>query len=512
MFSVNSSLLFAANRTPIMGSIRSGTPAPYVSLGLLLPWLVVLLGIAIPYVVWTDAYNPRGWNLNLGPWGSSTMSTLAITLTAALFIIPLAWVVWQRTLDVLALALAQVALVFAGYFYLDQTAAHIPEATYAILGAGNLVLLFNAVGFLCFFTALGLAYWLVSFGNYRLAPLPVPASMLDRRFVPFVRIVSLLCAVSIALPMVLTHSVPLLSSNGTEARLDMVMQSDAGRAIYHMGTALLPFVVATLVTVMIRQPSRVFGWDGGITAIVVVLQLLTSNRLPLSIALMVTLCLLTMQYRLPRGLLVGAVVVYIFLFTFLSGFTSLLRTDPQALQQPTWFSDSIEEAYMGDNIIDLRDGAWVMSQWDEHPLLGKTYLGGALSMLPSGLFPEKKQWHLGLTGVRIVGLPEDEHFGLRITFFGEAFLNFGWAGVVLLGTMLGGAYGIVLRQLHLAANGQRESSICRNLTLLILLQCGLPLTNTSDAFILWVLLGVLGCVWLFVVRPATRDYLTHQST
>jgi hypothetical protein len=476
----------------------------WLSLRLILPWLVVFLGVGIPLVAWTDAYDPGPWRNYSSRWDNPLSAGLAAALCTALSIIPLAWMLRHRVLDLVTLALAQEALIFSGYFYIDLTAAHIPEATYAIMQMAGLVVLFNAVGFLFFFSALGASYGLARFGGYALAPLGAPPAALDRRLTLLMRGMSLACAGSIALPMVLTHQVPLLSSAGAESRLDLVMDNDAGRAIYHTGTALLPFVIATLVVAMVREPRRIVGWDGAMTALMVVLQLLTSNRLPLSITLMVTLCLLTMQYRVPRSALVAALVGYIVLFTFLSGFTSLLRTDPHALESDHWLGDSIQEAYLGDNIIDLRDGAWVMSQWDFQPLLGRTYLGGAFSMLPSGIFPQKKQWHLGLTGVRIVGLPEDAHFGLRITFFGEAFLNFGWAGVVMLGTMLGAAFGLVLRQVHLAARAD-PPCLSRNLSLLILLQCGFTLTNTSDAFILWVLLAVLGLIWLFVIAPARRE-------
>jgi len=468
----------------------------------LAPWLLMFLCLAIPLAAWTGAYDPGPWKNEVSTWPDSTSEVLVMMICTTLLLGPLAWVLRQRVLDLLALALVQNALIFSGYFYIDRTAEHLPNAAFGIMQMTGLVVLFNAVGFCFLLFFLALTYGVVCRRRLGLAPLVAPAEKLDARLEIFMRVLSLFCAGAIALPMVLTRTVPLLSSSGAEARLDLVMDSDVGRSIYHLGTALLPFIVGTLVVVIYRQPRRVFGWDGAITGTMIVLQLLTSNRLPLSITLMVTLCLLTMQYRTPRWLLAVALLGYVFLFTFLSGFTSLLRTDPQALEGD-WFGGSLEEAYLGDNIIDLRDGAWVMSQWDFEPLLGKTYLGGAVAMLPSGLFPEKKQWHLGLTAVRIVGLPEDAHFGLRVSFFGEAFLNFGWAGVVVLGTLLGCAFGVVLRQVHLAAR-EPQPCLCRNVTLLILLQCGFPLTNTSDAFILWALGGLLVLIWFFVVRPARR--------
>ena len=487
--------------------------SPYLGLSLVTPWIFVLAGLAIPLAAWFGLYDPSPWRTFETDWPNPTSEVLVVLLCAALFLIPLYWVLKKRVLDLLALELAQNALIFAGYFYLDLTAAHLEEANLAILKMTSLAVLFNAVGFFCFLSALITVYLVAQTRGYRLKPLSGPAGLMDWRLVWLVRLLSFFCAGAIALPMILTHTVPLLSSAGAEARLDLVMDSDVGRAVYHLGTALLPFLVGTLVMAIIAHPPRLFGLDPVMILLMTGLQLLTSNRLPLSITLMVTLCLVTMQYRLPRVVLLLIFLGYFFLFTFLSGFTSLLRTNPHALQQDDWFSGSVQEAFLGDNIIDLRDGSWVLSQWDFQPLLGKTYLGGAVALMPSGLFPEKKQWHLGLTGVRIVGLPEDAHFGLRITFFGEAFLNFGWAGVVLLGTCLGAAYGVVLRQIHLAAAEAASPCLCRNLVLLILLQCGLPLTNTSDAFIFWALLGLLAMIWFVVIRPTrtTHDRLSEKS-
>ena len=120
-------------------------------------------------------------------------------------------------------------------------------------------------------------------------------------------------------------------------------------------------------------------------------------------------------------------------------------------------------------------------------------------MAPSALFPKKHDWHLGLTAVRMVGMDPTTHFGLRITFFGEAFLNFGWAGVLGIAALIGTLWGTLLRTIHLLAQGER-SCLTRNLRIVILTQMCLPLTNTSDAFTLWTLLIFLVLMWSAVER------------
>jgi hypothetical protein len=47
--------------------------------------------------------------------------------------------------------------------------------------------------------------------------------------------------------------------------------------------------------------------------------------------------------------------------------------------------------------------------------------------------------------------------------------------------------------------------------LLILLECGLPLANTSDAFIFWTLIVVLFLIRLFVIGPARREQARQLS-
>ncbi len=116
----------------------------------------------------------------------------------------------------------------------------------------------------------------------------------------------------------------------------------------------------------------------------------------------------------------------------------------------------------------------MLSRWNFEPLMGTTYLGGLASLIPSSLFPEKKQWHLGLTALRIVGWSDENHFGLRVSFFGESFLNFGMAGVVLLGIVLGSLFGVGLRFIHLAARSP-VPCLWRNLCLVLFLQMLMPL-------------------------------------
>lgn len=461
---------------------------------------LILLGLMIPVGYWLGISKVSIMS-DPGEWSESGWPPIgAAVLAITLFTIPLFWVLASRRMDLVSLSLAQNALIVVGYYFIGTTAFKIAWEGRDMLRVVPLVLLFNAIGFAVLLLTLGGTYGIATAAKVRLPPLPAPAEWLDRNLRLLFLLLGFVAATVIALPMAATGRIPLLEFDSTAARFEIV-QPPALRAFYHLGTALLPFVIGGLIVGIARHPLRAIGIDGLLVVAIVVLQLLTSNRLPLAITLVVTATLLSMERRLPRILLAAAFAGYLVLFAGLSGFTGLLRAGEAAATGGNIVEESLKEAFLGDNLIDLRDGAWVFSHWDGEPLMGKTYLGGLTSMMPSALFPEKKDWHLGLTGVRMVGWDPEHHFGLRITFFGESFLNFGWAGVIGLGILLGAAFGLLLRCLHLAGMSDRPC-LTRNVKIVMLIQMLLPLSNTSDAFTTWSMLGMFTMVFFFVDLPS----------
>ncbi|MCX6934757.1 MAG: hypothetical protein NTZ01_00940 [Verrucomicrobia bacterium] len=289
---------------------------------------------------------------------------------------------------------------------------------------------------------------------------------------------------------------------GEDIRYTMLSSSFA-RPFYHFGTALIPVVAGALFISILRRWRRFPIHDLLLLFIMVGLQVVSGNRLPLAIAMFMGTTLLTLEFRLPQWVIPPLFVLFLGVFLLLGGLSSLVRTDRNRLKEGDPFLASLGEVYMGNNVIDLRDGAWVLGHWDFEPLNGTTYLGGLVAMAPSGLFPKKKEWHMGLTAVRTVGMDEESHFGLRVTFFGESFMNFGLAGVVGMAVIMGTLWATLLRTLHLVA---RDDARCltRNLRLVILIQMCHSLTNTSDAFTFWSLLIFSVTMWLAVERQARR--------
>lgn len=461
--------------------------------------IAIILFFFIPSAYWLGGARPDLLNEFIGPWPALWAQLMAAGGILALLLFPLVWVVASRTLDLLALFLAQNSLILAGYFFLNTTAWKIKGVEQGILETGSLVVLINVVGFGILFAVMAATYLLATLSSARLSPLRAAPQEYDELLIWFLRLAGFSVAMMLALPMAASGTIPLLAEDPVAARFAMI-QSDAARALYHAGTAILPFITGGLFLFILRKPVRVLGIDGWIAGAIVLIQILTSNRLPLAITLFVTLTLATLEKKLPRMGLVFAFAGFLVLFAGLSGFTAILRQDRSALDQGNIVTQSLEEAFLGDNLIDLRDAAWVFSQWDFEPLNGRTYLGGLVAMLPSGVFPLKKEWHLGLTGIRIVGWDPEEHFGLRITFFGESFLNFGPAGVVALAIVMGCLFGTLLRCLHLAA-AKRPPCLHYSLKIVILMQMCLPLANTSDAFTFWSMLAFLVMQWLAVDLP-----------
>jgi hypothetical protein len=93
--------------------------------------------------------------------------------------------------------------------------------------------------------------------------------------------------------------------------------------------------------------------------------------------------------------------------------------------------------FFGNSFSDTRDFAVVLSFWDGHYFLGKTYLAGILAFVPRFLSSFRDVWSLGVVTATMAGLSPTEHAGLRIGLFGESFLNFGLTAVLLLGIFVG---------------------------------------------------------------------------
>ncbi|SDU00800.1 hypothetical protein SAMN05444156_1409 [Verrucomicrobium sp. GAS474] len=461
--------------------------------------IVTAIAVAIGY--WSGWYDPGLFRRFTVPWPDPQMEALCITVGSALVLGPLIWIFWNGSIDFLALVLPLEALNLFAYFAISTTANKIPKEAIGILQMAGLLLMLNALGFCVLLISLFVFYRMMVLFKGRLAVLPRPQELLDERMRKFMRVAACFCALFIFAPIVYTGVIPLFA--GKESRMGLLV-SDPLRATYNFAETFFPILMGSFFVLIYRKPRRLFGLDGLVFGSLIILQILTTDRSSLLFGMMAAVVLLSMERRWPRWLLVSAFVGYLSVFTFLAGFSSLLRTDPAKLAGAGALTSSIEETFYGDNVIDLHDGAWVLSHWNFEPLMGTSYMGGMVSMMPSGIFPMKKEWHIGLIALRIVGWSEAEienHFGLRISFFGESFLNFGIAGVFTLAILLGLLFAFILRLTHLAADAE-QPCLWRNVLLLLSVQIIKPLSNSADAFYSWSLIGLVFMIWVFVVLPA----------
>ncbi len=152
----------------------------------------------------------------------------------------------------------------------------------------------------------------------------------------------------------------------------------------------------------------------------------------------------------------------------------------------------------GNNLSELRDFAWILSGWDHEPLMGKTYVSGFLSWIPSYLLPERKAWSWGLFSTETTGLTGGTHPGLRPTIFAEAYFNFDLLGVLVLGIVLGTIFGRLSAVAErVMQNSNPHERLFGLMCVFFYFECCLRLQQTPGYFvsyieILFVIAGLVG--------------------
>ena len=106
----------------------------------------------------------------------------------------------------------------------------------------------------------------------------------------------------------------------------------------------------------------------------------------------------------------------------------------------------ITDLLYGNNFSDIRDGAFLLRgferKFENSYWYGKTYFAGFMSFIPSRLSPFRLEWSYGrITTYGLFGW--ENHFGLRGGAVMEAYLNFGWFGVILFGIAQGALYAVL---------------------------------------------------------------------
>lgn len=140
----------------------------------------------------------------------------------------------------------------------------------------------------------------------------------------------------------------------------------------------------------------------------------------------------------------------------------------------------------------IREGTWDFK-------LGSSYAEALLGFIPRIIWPNKPDLHYGTEFGQAAEFlsPTDWLTSVSVTFFGEAFLNFGWGGVLPL-FFMGGMFGAMYRTARIAARCETW--------LLVYLTAVPTILYIGGTFALYIggLVKVLPLFWL-VGRLLERD-------
>jgi oligosaccharide repeat unit polymerase len=99
--------------------------------------------------------------------------------------------------------------------------------------------------------------------------------------------------------------------------------------------------------------------------------------------------------------------------------------------------------FYGNSFSDTRDFALILSCWNGTYLWGKTYLAALIAFVPQSFSTFRTEWSLGVVTATMAGFSTQEHAGFRVGVVGEAFLNFGLPGVILMGLFFGATLRLI---------------------------------------------------------------------
>jgi len=199
------------------------------------------------------------------------------------------------------------------------------------------------------------------------------------------------------------------------------------------GLAILVVAIPILLLRWQQTKSRVLFT----VAVVSLLSILsTARRGPILIAL-VSFALTNAIAGKNRRLIAVSMVILVAAFFVVQGFFVNVESDSDSAVAKTSF-------VLRSALTEVSDLAWVLSEWNQHWYMGATW-AAAVWPVPATISTFKDTYVLSSVTKDIVGIPrEAEHGGLRISLFGEAYLNFGYAAVVAIGLV----FGLLVRQLN----------------------------------------------------------------
>lgn len=175
---------------------------------------------------------------------------------------------------------------------------------------------------------------------------------------------------------------------------------------------------------------------------------------------------------------------------------------------------AMDRILYGNDFSDVRDFAHILSKWDRHELHGKTYAAGLLGFIPRTVMPFRQQYAFATYFNEVVGFKKDSHGGLRPGPFGEAYLNFGIPGVVVMGVLQGLIFGFVRARLdRLRELGVYDMRVLVSQTAAIYVLEAITVTSAVWTFYVFVLVS-LGSVGIRRFLDSRRKpvYVDRSTT
>lgn len=147
-------------------------------------------------------------------------------------------------------------------------------------------------------------------------------------------------------------------------------------------------------------------------------------------------------------------------------------------------SEIVSEMFYGNNFSDIRDGAQILRGVEAKGvgfLWGKTIFAGLISIIPSSVSSFKQTWAWGRFSTQyLFGMTE--HFGMRGGNSLEAYINFGYFGV-MIGAIFQGYLYAMLEKIFYRKFILKKETLCGNEYFIILIIIGFrEVFSVSTAF------------------------------
>jgi oligosaccharide repeat unit polymerase len=211
------------------------------------------------------------------------------------------------------------------------------------------------------------------------------------------------------------------------------LQNPQIRPLYNLVVSIYPFT-STFIAARIVQKNLL------VDKILLVLGVVLSATLGSRYVILTVFINLISLYAYKRYKEIKALTLLkIFVFGLFLILVALYISDVRELQfNPLiTFSKVGLSIFYGNTYSDIRDFAWILSKWDFNYLNGISYLSALFSFIPSTLSPLRGESSISSYTNNVVGFDSSLHSGLRPGMFGEAFMNFGILGPLLLGIIVG---------------------------------------------------------------------------